>query len=358
MAKRGLSTNPFEEAKGRDALFAGIGDGSVEVADILVDAVNPDPNQVRRSLRDESFGDPDGGDPSASSELRSLAESIKAFGLSQPIHVYKSGHGSFTLLFGERRLRAAKMAGLETIQAVVYKDSPDNVTEMQLAENLHRKDLTDVEIFDALHRIKERRPDLLNKDLAELLGKSPQWVSRYLLLESPEYRQLLEDGTVSGTAVLAHLLTLPEEVRSTLVEEKRRLGKPVTYSDIKKVQKSLAITDHGTTLDTASSEGQPPPSGDDHDAKTRDNWAPENSDIRIFSSGSDEEEQENGDEESVHHPRTRTDQNTDTQVVRITLSREGYDRLTTLAREWDCSEGEVVERLLDKVSNRQSKHER
>ncbi|MHB8368936.1 MAG: ParB/RepB/Spo0J family partition protein [Leptospirales bacterium] len=227
MAQRGLNTNPFNSiSKGREALFEGV-EAGVELLEIPIDSVDPDPDQVRRSLRDDSFRSEE---DDLEKELQSLAESIETFGLAQPIHVFRSS-GRHIVMFGERRLLAAKRAGLKSIAAVVHAKRPDNITEKQLAENLNRKDLTDLEIYEALRRVFAERPDLKRKDLATLLGKTPQWVSRFMLLERPENRQLIEEEAVSGTAVLAHFLSLPEKDRTELLEKKRGQG-PITYSDI------------------------------------------------------------------------------------------------------------------------------
>ena len=227
MAQRGLNTNPFNSiAKGREALFEGV-EAEMELLEIPIDSVDPDPDQVRRSLRDDSFRLED---DDLEKELQSLAESIETFGLAQPIHVFRSS-GRHIVMFGERRLLAAKRAGLKSITAVVHSKKPDNITEKQLAENLNRKDLTDLEIFEALRRVFAERTDLKRKDLATLLGKTPQWVSRFMLLERPENRRLIEEEAVSGTAVLAHFLSLPEKDRTELLGRKRGQG-PITYSDI------------------------------------------------------------------------------------------------------------------------------
>jgi len=89
----------------------------------------------------------------AETDLAELAESVKLNGLLQPILVRRKGDGIFELIAGERRLRAAKLAGLQTVAAIVRNSSDEQAMELALVENLQRKDLNPMEAARAYHRL-------------------------------------------------------------------------------------------------------------------------------------------------------------------------------------------------------------
>ena len=130
---------------------------------VTVSAVQPNPQQPRRHF-----------DPHA---LAELAESIRARGLLQPIVVKREGDG-YLIMAGERRWRAAQMAGLESIPALVRDDDP---LEIAMIENLHRQDLTPLEEAEGLGQLIEQF-SYTHETLAEMLGKSRPYVSNTLAL--------------------------------------------------------------------------------------------------------------------------------------------------------------------------------
>ena len=356
MAQRGLNTNPFEEnRKGRDALFAGV-EADAEILEIPIGSIDPDPDQVRRSLRDESFRNEDEGGK-REEDLRALSESIKAFGLAQPVHVFKNGE-RYALLFGERRLEATKAAGLSSICAVVHRTRPENVTERQLAENLHRKDLTDTEIFEALRRILNSRPDLKRGDLGRILGKSPQWVSRFMLLEEPENRRLVEEGIVSGAAVLSHFLSLPKDGRAGLLDRKlRQGGGAITYSDIAEIRRSPGP--ENSNIGNVQGPVKRKSGFEDGGEESRGSVPggspiPKNSNIGIFQSGESDEDRETGPGEKEKTQDRKKSSPLPSrspvglvELALVTISASSYERLQALRQEWECeSESRVIDRLL------------
>lgn len=140
-------------------------------------------------------------------DLEGLAQSIREHGVLQPVKVARAPGGRYTLLWGQRRVLAARLAGLEAIPAVVEQWRPDATALQleQLVENLQRADMAPLEEAAALQAVIEAWPTLTHEQLGAKLGRSRAWVSNSLrLLEAPEaVRAALEQGKVSGTAARA-----------------------------------------------------------------------------------------------------------------------------------------------------------
>lgn len=164
MAKRGLG-------KGLGALIT----SSVEAEQprhelIPVDSISPNPLQPRKKFKDES--------------LEELAESLKEHGLVQPVIVRPSGTG-YELLVGERRWRAAKMAGIKAIPAVIREAEASECLEIALVENLHRDDLNGIEEATAYRQLMEDF-GLTQEEISKRVGKSRSAVANALrLLQLP-----------------------------------------------------------------------------------------------------------------------------------------------------------------------------
>ena len=133
------------------------------LAALMLSAIRPNPKQPRRHFD--------------AATLAELAESIKARGLLQPIVVARDGDG-YLLMAGERRWRAAQLAGLETVPALIREDDP---LEVAMIENLQREDLTALEEAEGLGQLIERY-GYTHEQLAEMLGKSRPYVSNTLVL--------------------------------------------------------------------------------------------------------------------------------------------------------------------------------
>lgn len=131
---------------------------------VAVDLVQPNPYQPRRHF------DPD--------KLAELAQSIRDKGVLQPILVRRTETGEIFLVAGERRLRAAKLAGLDKIPALITKGHP---AEIALIENLQREDLTPLEEAEALARMAAEF-NYTQEQLAALLGKAKSTISEALSL--------------------------------------------------------------------------------------------------------------------------------------------------------------------------------
>lgn len=151
--------------------------------------------------------------------LEELAASIKAQGLIQPIVVRDVGRGQYELVAGERRWRAAKIAGLAEIPAVVRDIPAQSVLAVALIENIQREELTALEEAHALRRlIDEFR--LSQQQAADAVGRSRAAVANLLrLLELPEaIRELLDEGRIDMGHARA-LLTLPAPRAIALAEK-------------------------------------------------------------------------------------------------------------------------------------------
>jgi len=145
-------------------------------------------------------------DPDALSEL---AMSIRQHGLIQPLVVSQLGPERYQLIAGERRLQAARMAGLSVVPVMVKEVTPQKALELALVENIQRADLNPLEAAAAYRQLVEEF-DLTQEQVAERVGKSRVSVTNTLrLLRLPaEVRQSLADGTIREGHARA-LLALP-----------------------------------------------------------------------------------------------------------------------------------------------------
>ncbi|MBK8900610.1 MAG: ParB/RepB/Spo0J family partition protein [Anaerolineaceae bacterium] len=130
---------------------------------LRIDAIQPDPSQPRQTFPQES--------------LEELSESIRQDGVIQPIEVTEIGVNRYLIVHGERRWRAAQMAGLETIPAVVQRRNYDNVTRFvrQLVENIQREDLNDVDRAAGLLRLRDLMQTELDAAQEEGVSSDEPW---------------------------------------------------------------------------------------------------------------------------------------------------------------------------------------
>jgi len=178
--------------RGLSALIPGAVEEGAGLLEIPVGAIGPNPRQPRTMFQDES--------------LDALAVSIKEVGVLQPI-VVRRGDTGFELIAGERRLRAAKAAGLATIPAVVRESDDTESLREALIENIHREDLNPIELAEAFRELLEEL-ELRQETLAERLGVSRSHVANTVrLLGLPaDVQQLLAQRRIQaghGRALLA-----------------------------------------------------------------------------------------------------------------------------------------------------------
>ncbi|MDA8086329.1 MAG: ParB/RepB/Spo0J family partition protein [Nitrospiraceae bacterium] len=130
--------------------------------------------------------------------LKELAASIKEKGVLQPLIVSPNGDGTFDLIAGERRLRAARLAGLKRVPAVLRKAAPGDALEIALIENIQRQDLNPIETAMALERL-QREFSLTHEALSCKLGMERTSITNHLRLLKlhEEVRALVAEGALS-----------------------------------------------------------------------------------------------------------------------------------------------------------------
>ncbi|ADL08986.1 ParB family protein [Thermosediminibacter oceani DSM 16646] len=148
------------------------GDRKSEVINIPVDAIKPNPYQPRKNFDDES--------------LRELTDSIKVYGVLQPIVVRRVGKNLYELIAGERRWRACQKAGLKEIPAIVRDTKETDTAIIALIENLQRENLSFLEEAEGYRQLMYEH-GLTQEQLAERLGKSQSTIANKVrLLKMPE----------------------------------------------------------------------------------------------------------------------------------------------------------------------------
>lgn len=140
----------------------------------------------------------------APEELKDLAESIKEHGVLQPIIIRAAATGEkhlFEIVAGERRWRASKLAGKDTIPALVKNMADNNVMEIALIENVQRENLTAIEEGNAYKNLMERAGYTI-EDISRLIGKSVSHIKNILRLEvlPDSVKKMIAGGEISGTA--------------------------------------------------------------------------------------------------------------------------------------------------------------
>lgn len=190
--------------RGIDSLITKVQNNDISgdiVQKIPVGMIIPNPYQPRRIFDEAKLGE--------------LAESIKAGGLLQPITVWKNGgDDGYTVLAGERRLRACRLAGLEEIDAIVKKNLDDEQKlGLSLIENIQREDLNAVDTAMAYRQLMDKF-GVSQSELAGRVGKSRSAVSNTLrLLElDAEIRQGVQSGTIDEGHARA-LISVPDAAK-------------------------------------------------------------------------------------------------------------------------------------------------
>lgn len=187
-----------EAASGDGARMASTGGGTI---DVPIEQISPNPHQPRREF--------------AEGALAELAASLKSTGLVQPIVVRKTD-GGYQLIAGERRLRAAKLAGMTAIPAILRDVDAFTQAQMALVENIHRADLNPIERALAYQALI-RQLGLTQAELATRLGEDRSSVTNYIrLLDLAEaVREHIRTGvlTMGHAKVLAGVADVVEQER-------------------------------------------------------------------------------------------------------------------------------------------------
>lgn len=171
------------------------GEAFKETASIPIDSIVPNRHQPRIQFDEES--------------LQELAISIKREGVLQPLLVAKGVDGRYELVAGERRWRAAKMAGLTQVPVIVHDISEEKMLELAMVENIQREDLNAIDEAKGYQMLTERF-QLGHADIAERVGKSREYVANALrLLKLPK---VIQEDVASKKMSASHarsLLALP-----------------------------------------------------------------------------------------------------------------------------------------------------
>ncbi len=175
---RGLGALIDEEDK--ELLIGKISGGT----EILIDRIELNPFQPRSKIDQES--------------LEELATSVKGLGIIVPITVREINENKYQLITGERRLRAAKIAGLKKIPAFVRSANDQNMLEMALVENIQREDLNAMDVSISYQRLTEEC-NLTQEDLSQRVGKKRATISNYLRLLKlpPEIQFGIKENKIS-----------------------------------------------------------------------------------------------------------------------------------------------------------------
>ncbi len=171
---------------------------NMRIWQIAIEKIEPNPNQPRQNFDKEP--------------LQELANSIQEKGIIQPILVRKKGVDSFEIIAGERRWRAAQIAGLKEVPAILKESADQEVLELALIENIQRENLNVVEEAEA-YEFLIKKYNLTQQDLAHKVGKDRATVAnvlRMLQLE-PTVRQMVSKGELSlGQAKVLLTITDPK----------------------------------------------------------------------------------------------------------------------------------------------------
>lgn len=192
------------------------------------------------------------------SELAELVESVKTYGLLEPILVGRKPSGVLEVVAGERRLAAAKQAGLTEIPVIIKQLTDKEACEIQLIENVQRKDLADIEKARMLdYMIKQF--GYTQEQLAKKLGKTQGWLSQHLsMLKIPENitRVIKPEQLTEHQA--REILAAPEEKREALTKQIAETGEVPSSREIHKAMQPEPVT---TSIPSASMESALPESG-------------------------------------------------------------------------------------------------
>ncbi|WP_276945662.1 ParB/RepB/Spo0J family partition protein [Dialister micraerophilus] len=232
------------------------------IQEIPVNQIDANPNQPRKAFNEET--------------LKKLEQSIKKYGIVQPVIVRKKDNGNYELIAGERRLRAAKNAQLEKIPVVIKEYSNRESAEIALIENLQREDLNPIEEGKAYESIIKKY-ELTQEEMSQIAGKSRSYITNTLrLLTFPDAIQKLLQSkklTTGQARPLLALKTVAEQLKlaKKIVEEglsarqvEKILGEKTTPKPKKEVQISTylrameeeIITSLGTLVKIKTGKGK------------------------------------------------------------------------------------------------------
>jgi len=199
-----------------------------DIVQLSVDKLIANPGQPRKNFDEK--------------ELQELSDSIKIFGIIQPIIAANTGDGTYIIIAGERRTRAAKLAGMETVPVIIRDYTDQKRLEVSLIENIQRSDLNPIEEAAAYKNLMDFS-NLSQDDLASRMGKNRSTVANALrLLRLPvEVQKSIEEGKVSSGHARALLSVIDTKARDKLYRE--ILANEVSVREAEK--RAAALNDEG-----------------------------------------------------------------------------------------------------------------
>lgn len=215
--------------------------GSSSINEIDIELIHPNPDQPRREFDTEA--------------LEELSGSIRELGIIQPISLRQAPDGTYQIIAGERRYRAARMAGLKAIPAYIRTAEDETMMEMALIENIQREDLNAVEIALTFQKLIEQY-GLTQEKLSERIGKKRATIANYLrLLKLPAEIQM---GLKNKTIEMGHaraLITISDAATQLKIYEKIKES-GCSVRRVEEMVKALSAERHdGTPGNTDKEDG-------------------------------------------------------------------------------------------------------
>ena len=221
--------------KGLDALFPDIGESGEAPASVYfeldVDQIYPNPYQPRREFPEREMAD--------------LADSIKTQGVLQPLLVREARSG-YELIAGERRLRAARMAGISAVPVILKDISNAELLELSIIENIQRENLNPMDEAEAYHRLMTEF-ELTQENVAARVGKSRSTVANFLRLN--HLPEKIQAAIKSGELSMGHARTL---LGADTAEIQRRAFERV-------VARGLSVRETEKLIQRLNNESEPSP---------------------------------------------------------------------------------------------------
>lgn len=207
--------------------------GTSNLNEIAIAQIEPNPNQPRHEFDEQA--------------LKELAMSIREIGIITPITVRQTENGTYQIIAGERRWRAAQIAGLSALPAYIKTVKDDDVMEMALIENIQREDLNAIEIALAYQRLAETT-GLTQEKISERVGKSRTSITNYMrLLKLPAPIQMaLKNKEIDMGHARALLSIDSPSAQIKLFNDVKRNG----YS-VRKVEELVQAMKKGDSLQEA-----------------------------------------------------------------------------------------------------------
>jgi ParB family chromosome partitioning protein len=204
---RGLGELLGEMSSAYDQNGANFDESNSTITEVSVDSITPNPYQPRKEFDED--------------ELRELSDSIISHGLIQPIAVYKNDESSdfeYTLIAGERRLRAHKLAKIKTIKVSILEIEQKDLRKLAIVENIHRSNLNPIELAQSYQQLLEEY-DITHNELSAIVKKSRSQITNTLrLLSLSDYAQdlLLQEKITQGHAKI--LVGLDEKEQKKVLD--------------------------------------------------------------------------------------------------------------------------------------------